>query len=304
MPDAIVYVCFTMDCESVGGDHGGPASWNLSERAIRGYTEAVLAAGLGVTLFLMPQTAEKHAALLHELQRAGAGLAMHYHPQDLGYPEFLGAYTAAEQKHMLEEAQERWRQALGQAPQAFRAGNASANDMTFPTLVELGFRWGSCSIPRRNFPRVRAVWAGSPLDPYRAHPANRLIPGNLDFIEIPVTVDWESVMWGGLTPLELRVEMVDGRAHGFTIRKVYDRLNREQPLVKCLIAITHNIFDYTERSHFRRETLEEMIRHAKEEAPSRGLEAKAGTVQVIAEAYKRAEAVAQSPSSLTVSVPK
>ncbi len=285
-----VYVCFSMDCEIVGGAQGGPSDWDLSERAIRGYAEAVIEAGLGVSLFIMPQTAERHRSLFEELAELGAELAMHYHPQDFGHPEFLGAYTASEQKEMLGEAAERWRQALGSEPAAFRPGNVSANDATFQTLVELGFRRGSCSVPRRNFPGVRAVWAGSPLDPYRVHPANRHIPGDLEFIEIPITVDWESILWGGLTPLELRVEMVDGRAHGFTIRKVYDRLNQDVPMVKCLMAITHNVFDYSDPRDFRRETLEEMIRRAREDAPARGLEARPGTTTQIAEAYQTGEA--------------
>jgi hypothetical protein len=257
MDSFTLHVCFTMDCEQINerASQGGPVTWELGERAIRGYCETLLEHNLGATLFVVPQAAMRYRALLIELAGNGIELGLHYHPQDHGYADFLGAYTAEEQARLVGEAIDEWSQALGQAPLIFRPGNVSANDATFPVLVQLGFLAGSVSVPLRNFVEVRANWVGAPFDPHWAHQANRLLPGSLPFLEVPITVDWESIMWGGRTPLELRIEMVDARAHGFTVRKVVERqLKAGQPPV--LVPMTHNIFAYDDPSEFRRQVLE------------------------------------------------
>lgn len=268
-----LYVCFTMDCEQINerASQGGPDTWELGERAIRGYCETLLEHNLGATLFVVPQAAERYRNLLLELAGHGIELGLHYHPQDHGYPDFLGAFTAEEQARMLGEAMDQWSQALGRTPLVFRPGNVSANDATFPVLVRLGFLAGSVSVPLRNFLEVRASWVGAPLDPHWTHQANRLLPGSLPFLEVPITVDWESSMWGGRTPLELRIEMVDARAHGFTVRKVVERqLGAGQAPV--LVPMTHNIFAYDDPAEFRRQVLEGIMAEMSHTAQRHGLE--------------------------------
>jgi len=254
-----LYTCFTMDCEQVGANQGGPTTWELGERAIRGYCEALSSCSLGATLFVVPLAAERYRTTLLELSEDGIELGLHYHPQDHSYPDFFGAFSGKEQQKMLREGMERWAQALGLAPRVFRPGNFSANDATFPTLVRLGFLAGSVSCPLRNFIEARANWPGAPFDPHFVHRSNRLIPGDLPFLEVPLTVDWESVMWGGRTPLELRIEMVDARAHGYTIRKAVKRqldAGRRPPV---LVVSTHNIFDYGDPAEFRRQVLDGIV---------------------------------------------
>ena len=46
-----------------------------------------------------------------------------------------------------------------------------------------------------------------------------LLSGGLDFVVIPQTIDPDSRMWGGKTPLDLRVELVDAKNHWYTIHK-------------------------------------------------------------------------------------
>jgi hypothetical protein len=262
MNDKLLFVNFTMDCEEVGAHQGGPANWDLGERAIRGYCETLLDHGLGATLFIVPKAAEYYRATLLELGQLGnenIELGLHFHPQDHGYPEFLGAFTAEEQQQMLRDGMEPWAQALGIAPQVFRPGNFSANDATFSILVELGFLAGSVSCPMRNFVEARATWVGAPLDPHFAHPANRLMAGDLPFLEVPLTVDWESIMWGGRTPLELRIEMVDARAHGFTVRKAVKRQLDQGQETPMLVVSTHNIFAYDDLTEFRRQVLDGLV---------------------------------------------
>jgi peptidoglycan/xylan/chitin deacetylase (PgdA/CDA1 family) len=253
-------VCFTMDCEQIAAlaYQGGPETWELGERAIHGYCETLRQAGLWATLFVVPQGADRYRKTLQQWADAGIEVGLHYHPQDHGYPEYFGACTSDEQEVMLREAIEHWSQQLGLQPMVFRPGNFSASDATFPTLVRLGFRAGSVSLPLRNFTQARANWVGAPLDPHFAHPANRLLAGELDFLEVPVTVDWESMVWGGRTPLDLRIELVDSRSHGFTIRKAVQR-QLDSGVPPTVVVYTHNIFDYSDRSEFRRKVLDGII---------------------------------------------
>ena len=277
---AFLDVLFTMDCEATAefSSEGGPPSWESAEKAITGYCELLLEKGLTPTLFVVPRAAERLGPVLLKLERLGAELALHFHPQDHGYADYLGAYTYDEQMQMLAIAGDAWSAALGRWPKSFRGGNASANDATFPALAELGFKQGSLSIPGRNFTRVRSNWPDSPMRPYRTNRANRLIPGDMDFLEIPITVDWESVMWGGLTKLELRVEMVDARAHGFTIRKSIDRQLGEGFENPYLVILTHNIFDYSDLNEFRRNVLLGIIGEIENHARQRELIIRGHTV--------------------------
>lgn len=268
-----LYACFTMDCEQINelAHQGGPTTWELGERAMRGYCETLLRHGLGATLFVVPQAAERYRTTLLELAEASIELGLHYHPQDHGYPDFLGAFTAEGQERILGEGMDQWSQTLGLAPHIFRPGNFSANDATFPTLVQLGFLAGSVSLPLRNFIEARANWAGAPFDPHFAHRANRLLPGDLPFLEVPVTVDWESVMWSGRTPLELRIEMVDARSHSYTIRKAVKRQLDAGQRSPLLVACTHNIFDYGDPAEFRRQVLDGIVAEMRHAAELHGL---------------------------------
>jgi len=270
-------VAFTMDCEQVGAHQGGPATWDLGRRSIRGYCEVLADHDLKATLFVVPQAAERYHQLLGNLASCGVEVGLHYHPQDHGYHDFLGAYTADEQHRMIEDAASQWASAVGTAPQVFRPGNFSANDNTLPILEDLGFLAGSVSCPRRNFSEVRAHWSGAPLDAHFGHRANRLLPGDMTFFEAPLTVDWESMMWGGRTPLELRLEMVDARAHGFTVRKVVER-QLDQGVQPHLVAMTHSIFDYTDPAEFRRQVLDGLIGEIERAAAEHQLEPKGVTL--------------------------
>ena len=227
-------VCFTMDCEQVAAHQGGPPTWEYGERSIRGFCEALLAQGMGATLFVVPVGAEKYRAALADL--AGAG-----------------------QSHMLSEAKVQWTQALGREPLVVRPGNFSANDATFPVLAGLGFLASSASCPLRNFIDAKANWTGAPLDPHFTHAANRLLAGDLPLFEAPLTVDWESFMWGGRTPLELRIEMVDARAHGYTVRKAVKRQLDSGIPESVLVVLTHSVFDYSDPAEFRRQVLDGLI---------------------------------------------
>lgn len=278
---------FTMDCEATNelAAEGGPKDWDFCKRSIVGYCDALLKRNFRATLFIVPYTAEKHNGLFQELEREGIELALHYHPQDYGYRDYLGAYDAKQQYSMLLEASDRWAQAIGKKPESFRSGNLSANDYTFPTLERLGFRQGSLGVPGRNFTRVKANWNGSPMAPYHTNRANRLLEGDMELLEVPVTADWESIMWGGLTPLEMRIEMVDARAHGFTIRKNVERQLKERDCCPYILILTHNIFDYSDKTEFRTQVVEGIINELKNCAENEDLDLEGPTLEEFHKMY-------------------
>lgn len=253
-------VLWTMDCEAVvdQSSEGGPPDWDFARRSIAAFCEILDSRGFSPTLFVVPTVAVRLAGMLRDLATAGIEVGLHCHPQDLGFGDYLGGLDRDDQRSVLVLSRDMWSDALGSSPASFRSGNFSGNDHTFPLLSEMGIRWTSTVCPGRTFTRLRANWAGAPETPYRPSAANRLVAGDLNLVEVPLSVDRESIMWGGLTPLELRVEMVDARAHGYTMRKLLDaRLATDQPPV--LVAMTHNIFDFSEPAEFRRSVLVEMI---------------------------------------------
>lgn len=194
-----LHLCLTMDVERIAmySPTGGPRTWEDAERSVRSYCETLAAYDLPATLFIVPDAAMVQGALFRELERStGAELGMHFHPQcwrdhylNPAAYEYLGGYAAEQQYSLLAAALEQTSEGLGARPYAFRGGNFSANDSTFAVLADLGFTHGSVSQPGRVAPQYRAVWAGADPDVHRAHRDFRLIAGDLDFVEVPLTSD-------------------------------------------------------------------------------------------------------------------
>lgn len=291
-PKRRVYVTFTMDCERIAAfsPPGGPRDWGLSERAIRGFAEVLERHGLVATFFIVPETAEQHRELFLGLEEQGFELGMHLHPQsfgDLHHKEYLGAYSFEEQVGLLSQAADMWAEALGKRPTSFRPGNFSANDDTFRALWEAGFRQGSVSAPERVLPGCRAVWAGTDPYPHHAHAHFRLVPGDLDFYEVPVTEDWSRRMWEGRCALELRVEAAGIADHRQTLdTRLKDMADREIS-VKAIVAITHNVFDYTDPDDPQRQTLQGMAAYVWEATAGLGLKLRPTTLEQLHQAVDR-----------------
>lgn len=291
-PTSKLYVTFTMDCERIEAfsPPGGPKTWDLSERAIRGFAQLLFNHRLVATFFIVPETAQRHRDLFLELQQRGFELGMHLHPQsfaDQSHDEYLGAYSYEDQLDLLSQAAEAWAEALGRRPTTFRPGNFSASDGTFRALHEAGFRQGSVSAPERVMPGYRAVWAGA--DPYahHAHPQFRLIPGDLDFYEVPVSEDWSRRIWDGKSAMELRVEAAGIQDHRQTIdTRLTDMLEKDIP-VKTIVCITHNVFDYTDATNAQRITLDAIAAYVWEAAERSGLQVCPTTLQQLHQSVDR-----------------
>lgn len=243
----MLHVVFTMDCEQLS-EHsraGGPADWGLSERAIVGFAERLRERGFRATYFIIPQTAQQHARLFLDLQADGFELGMHLHTLDQGWKEHLGGMTADEQRQALRQAGDVWANALGQAPGVFRAGHFSANDHTFPVLIELGFTHASASVPRRRMVDCRAVWDGAPPYPHWAHAGNRLLEGQLPLLSVPATCHpsrWHEP--AQTVPWEVRIEGREWEQHGEIISASMDwQISLNAPTLSC-VPFTHNTREY------------------------------------------------------------
>lgn len=271
--DGVAYFNLSADCEATQPAVNDPS---LGERATRGLAEVLegergstlltapsTSRGWRGTFFVIPTDVEAHASLYRELVERGHEVGLHLHPAAQGYAEFLGIYGPETQEKVILEAADRFAAAMGFRPRGFCMGYGSANDYTYPILVKLGFTHGMCSVPGRILPECASVWAGAPLFMHYAHAYNRVLIGDLDFVEAPNTVDWESRMWGGKHPQDLRVELVDAKNHFYTIEKAFRRQVEEEAPVKLIHAATHNIFEYGDPKDFRRQTLEGIVTHFK-----------------------------------------
>lgn len=228
----------------------GPKNWDDSARFIDGY--AAIAAGhdLPVTFFLHPEVTQAHADLFHRLEAEGACLGLHLHPwkfSDGRYQAHFGGLDATLQCAILSEAVAMWQAGLGKRPEYFRPGTFSANDATFGVLEALGFRGGSCSIPGRVYPDLNAVWAGCPPDPHRANGAFRQLPGDLNFVNIPLSVDLSRVETRGNRQFcwDLRPDWHKAD-YALIARNIVAQTLERAPAVPVIQMVTHNDNDYTD----------------------------------------------------------
>jgi hypothetical protein len=274
-----------VDCESTQRTINDAA---LGERSVRGLGEILAQSGLKATFVVIPPDLKVHAALYRSLESQGHEIGLHTHPGEQGYEEFLGVYGFEDQMRIIGEGAVAFAEALGHPPLAFTPGYCSANDYTFPVLEALGFKHGTVSLPTRNLPQCACVWGNSPLDAHYPHRYNRCLAGEVDFVDVPPTVDVESRMWGGAHPQDLRIELVDSKNHWYTIYKNVQRqvAAGDALPVKYLKATTHNIFDYSDPRDFRRETLLGVIAAARQICAQEGATLAPATVADIAAAYR------------------
>jgi len=267
-----LYIAWTMDCERIALESppGGPATWELSERAIRGYCDTLLGAGALPTLFLTPECAARHAAMFRDYAENGVNLGLHVHPQSFGdhrYGKYLGEYDADMQHRIISEAAGVFADAIGWAPRSFRAGNDSASDDTFRILSELGFEAGSVSCPGREVPKYAASWEGACRYAHWAHRSDRLVAGELPFFELPMSTHPTERSPDGLAH-ELRIEW--GTLRDWQqpiIEAVIADMEANRVECKSLCFITHNTFAYDDASIPQSQTLRDTLAFLRTLAP-------------------------------------
>lgn len=239
-----------MDCEPVRSEQtatqatSGPFSYQASQRSIAAYFATGKSFGFPASFFIHPETAEAHPQTFLALREQGADLGLHIHPYKIRgtrHHNHFGSLSEWDQAILIAESAQRWQLALGMPPEYFRPGTFSANDATFRVLHKLGFRGGSLSCPGRMYPDLYAVWSGCPPDPHYAHPNFRLLEGDLDFVNLPLTVDFS------------RLETVNGRSFYRDLRPDYlqadydavaenivGQLQARNPTVPMIMVVTHN----------------------------------------------------------------
>ncbi len=281
-----IHLSWTIDCEATQKAVNDAA---LGERAVRAFCDILLAAGLKATLYVFQADARAYPRLLRELASRGFEIGLHVHPQEEGYKDYCGAYTADEQRKMYSEAMERLSDALGFAPASFRTGSCSANDATFPVTAELGFPSCSHSMPGRNMPNLRSTWTRAPDWVHRPHKANRLLEGDLNLIEVPITTDPDSMLWSGGHPQDLRVELFDAKNQRYMIDKMIAREKARARKTRAIVVLTHNVFDYSDPSDFRTQTMKQMIADTSELARGHEVQLVPATVGEIAKRFMKSE---------------
>ena len=296
-----LHVCMTMDVERIAkhSPTGGPATWDSADRSARSYCELLADRGFPPTLFVVPDTATEQGELLQDLSDStGAEMGLHFHPQcwganyrDPASHEYLGGYTGEEQQRLLSGALDQAAAGLGQQPRAFRGGNFSANDETYEVLVDLGFTHGSVSQPGRAVTRFRAVWTDACPDVHRAHRAFRMSPGDLDFVEVPLTSD-RSVTdhWTGVG--DVRIESTTPAAVGKAVRNEVGRQVAEGTPLKHVCLFTHNTVNYWSSAvseKGKQGVLNASLDEICEAADELGLAPIGSTLSDVREAFLRAE---------------
>ncbi|QDT00404.1 polysaccharide deacetylase family protein [Adhaeretor mobilis] len=280
-----IYVSWTLDCEAT---QRAVNDIELGCRSARAFVDLTMAAGMMPTLFVLPGDAQAYPKLLNTFAEEGVEIGLHYHPQEEGYDDFCGAYTADEQHEMYRTAVLQFANALGFEPRTFRTGSCSANDATFAVTAELGFTSCSHSMPGRKIMKLRSNWTGAPDHVHYAHPANRLLESGLDLVEVPVSTDPDSMLWSGGHPQDLRVELFDAKNQKFLIDKILQREKLRLGPIKSIVGLSHNIFRYDEPNDFRRQTFKQMLSDFSMLADRYEVRLKSATVSELATAYRAA----------------
>jgi len=280
-----IHICWTLDCEAT---HQAVGDADLGARSIRGFVQLIRRANLRGTLFVLPSDAAAYPALLGDLAAQDCQIGMHYHPEVEGYDDFCGSYEGDQQRKMYGDGIKKFADAAGFAPKTFRTGSASANDATFPVVAELGFESSSLSMPGRNMTHLRSNWVDAPQHPHYANPANRLLEGGLDLVEVPLTTDPDSMLWFGKHPQDLRVELFDAKNQYYLIDKVLGREKTRSQPVKAIIVLTHNIFEYEDPGDFRHQTMKQMITDFARLADEQQVNLVPATIGQIAAAFRKA----------------
>lgn len=258
-----VLVIFTMDVEPVAtadGKTSGPASAAEGARRVRQYADVIGEYGYQPTFFIHPEMAELQADLFNEMRERGAAVELHLHTvkfahQGRKYPTELGGLPRPLQLEALAAARDRFTEAMGFTPALFRPGCFSANDNTYGVLQELGFAGGSISIPGRTWTKRYCAWAGAMPHPHFANNEFRQLPGNLSFVEIPLSVDRIGGLrthpvlgfqhYVDLRPGGVYTEEEDsGRDHAVILHNMATQLITEKPLLKTIVIDVHNDRDF------------------------------------------------------------
>jgi peptidoglycan/xylan/chitin deacetylase (PgdA/CDA1 family) len=293
-----LFFTYTMDCERIAQESylkNGAPSWEISERAILGMAEVLQAKGMKGGFYPTPATAERQADVFHDLAAQGFEIGLQLHCDSFRngeYTQYLGQYDRDEQQEILTLAKADWEAALGMRLKSFRSGFLSANDHTFPILAELGVKQSSSSKPGRYGVQTASLWWGACPFAHHASARSRLICGDLDLYEIPVTRHprkWSTP--SANEPYDLRPDSGHPIALYYDILdEAIDEMIKMDPPIKTIVGITHNTVDYLDQENPKRVILEAQIDYVRHAAAERGLTLVPATLAEIHQAADKAGA--------------
>jgi hypothetical protein len=258
-----LHVLFTLDVPMAAANAKpyGPQGWDVSARSVDAFCTAVINAGFAPTIFLTPEAAAQHGPMCEELSAGGADVGLLVHPPTLrgaGLKHLLGAYPRETQVAIVAEARGRWADAIGHRPTSARSAWYSATNETFDVLSAAGFQQASLSSPGRRVPKHHAHWDGAAPEVHYASSSNRLEPGELPLLEVPVTTD-PSQRRDGIAP-DLAVEngTLD-RWHAPLIEAQLTRQDTAPSVLRTLCFVTSSGHAYHDTSARPRQTLDALL---------------------------------------------
>lgn len=288
-----LYFVWAVDCEPLAAKSpacGGPASWEVSARAIARYAEIFRARGMlsGLSYHTTPEAAKAHPDLLLALHREGCGLGIQPNVPGFRYPKYeydLGRYGRDEQRTILREATADFADTFGFAPQTYTPCCGSKSNDTYPLLVELGYRQTHAPVPGRYFPdRPDRCTVGCFPYPHWASAEHKLLAGNLPLCVIPGSGELHCERAG--RTFDLRPENPPTSETRERYRRVINMNIEIQTLIEAPVTVimvgSHN----TERVNF--ENVEFVIEYVHEAAERAGLEVVPADCPAVREALEAA----------------
>jgi len=271
-----LFLVYMVDCEPLAAKSpacGGPASWSVSEKAIRQYAEIFGRNDMlcGLSFHTTPEAGKAHRDQLLDLHGKGCDLGLQLNVPGFDYPKYeldLGYYDREEQEQILRSATDTFTETFGFRPETYTPCCGSKSKHTYPLLVSLGYKQTHSPVTGRYLPdRPDRCTMGCFPYPHWANAAHQLIAGTLPLLVIPGTGD---ISFGrGNRPFDLRPESPptpETRAH---YRKVIDEAIEIQQLigqpVKVIASGSHN----TGRVNF--ENVEYVVEYTAEAARRAGL---------------------------------
>ena len=125
---------------------------------------------------------------------------------------------------------------------------------------------------------------------HRVSAAQRSIPGDLDFIDVPLTVDWDVRFphrFGWDLPQELMIERGDVPTLSRVVTKNVVRAAEKRPPTPAICVATHNVWDYSDPDDEKTSCLEGLIGSLDQIETDQEVTFVAATVESIAECFRK-----------------
>lgn len=297
-----LFVLFTMDVEPCQRKSGvsGPVSDEAGMRAILDFENVLRLRGYRATYFVHPELIEAHPEFYRNLRKEGCGLGLHLHTTKFSVaPQAceLGGLAPAEQHRLLDLSVSMFEKGLGISPRLFRPGCFSANDDTYRILCDLGFCGGGVSIPERIWTERFCIWSGAYPYVHLAHRSFRQCPGDLPFVEIPLSVDLTTPLRYNPVGFYHHPDLRPGGVYSETdevpvnrralLHNILRRMAADNPPIKTLVVDVHNDRHFTGEGSQAARDLQAVLDGIEPECRALGWKVEASTYEDVIQRFLR-----------------